>query len=306
MKLFNKFYFSSGLIFFGSNIISSSIKNQPSSLQSIHSEAISQQMLRPIECTSRGLQLFITTIYNDSYYKDFLGSCLIHVLDLIEFAQKSQHGIFFIKQSLNLFMQKFSQGSMINPFALLYFMQQSNQYLVVSLTNEKLMLEKSIAEYLKKMLTDDFQLLQDNGVLFIEKHSKELAKISENKVLDFLDLQFTYNAFLERACHMILFDFYDYSESCDCFKKIISDIVYKFEIGIINNEQVYHRILWGITSRFVHSLQLQKKIISPNGISYIKQFIATSLPKIMYEQELEQGITTKIDYIQTAVQENRI
>jgi len=254
-------------------------------------------LLQPIICTQSGLKKFIDDIYNNDLYREFLGSCFMHIIDLIDFAEKTSSRSLFIQESMYLFMLKMTQVSYVNPFAFLYFLQASNQKIIDVLMNEKLHVTLDVENYLKSMLVDDFDLLQKDSKQFIEKHSKEIVKLTENKIIDYSNLQFLYNNFIEQCCNLIVFDFTEYQETCDCFRKIIQDIVMKYETGIIKNEKTLHRILWILSSRFSYALSLQKNNLSSLAHTYIYETISTTLPKIMYEPESEEGITKKIDYI---------
>jgi hypothetical protein len=258
---------------------------------------IMKNMLRPIEFTKKGIINFIENIYNDTKYKNFLSSCFVHIIDLMEYSQKINNGSIFIQQVLYLFSQKLNESSIVNPHAILYFLQQSHKYMSEIISGEKIFIEKLIYTQLENALIEDFELLQKKPKDFIEKQSKSISLLIEKNYIDYLETQNAYSSLIENAFSKIIFDMKETEESCDCFNQLASSINYYYETGIIKNESIMHRILWSLCIQFYKSIEIQKNKITKNEIEIIKKHISSKLPSVINIEEIEPLIITKKNFL---------
>ena len=253
-------------------------------------------MLKPITCTKKGIHDFIINIYNHDKYKDFFSSCLIHVLDLLESANKTNSPSMFAKQSLNLFIQKIYETKSINPHAFLYFLQQSHPHLSEIIKNEKLCIEKLISEKLKDLILEEQSLNLDNLKNFSEKCSKIITNSIENDYFSYIETQNIYSSFIENSLLKIFFDMRELDETLECFNQITNCLKYLYDSRIIASEENFHKLIWILSIQFSKSIQLQKDYLSKNSKDILLDFI-NNLSNEIFSEEIESIINTKKNFL---------
>jgi hypothetical protein len=219
----------------------------------------------------------------------------------MEYSQKINNGSLFIQQVFYLFSQKLNESSIVNPHALLYFLQQGHKYMSEIISGEKIFIEKLISTQLENALIEDLELLQKKPKDFIEKQAKSISLLIEKNYLDYLETQNTYCFLIEQAFSKIIFDIKETEDSCECLNQLISSINYYYETGIIKNESIMHRILWALCVQFYKSIEIQKNKITKKEISIIKNHISNKLPHAINIDEIEPLIITKKRFLNNEI-----
>ena len=263
----------------------------------IENKIKNEEFLKPIICSKDGISFFLKEIYNNHEYKNFLSSCLIHIIDFIENAQNTLSPQIFTQKVLNIFIQKIYETSFINPFAFLYFLQQSQNYMTDIIFSDKLKVENEIFEIIQNSLVNEFDLLKENSKEFITKCSKKILEKTEYSIQNYLETQNTFNFLIEILASKVLFDIEDCEESWECFKNLTSVISYFYEIKIITNENHLQRIIWALCAQFSKSLEIQIEIVNLDIKDFLKKEIQEKMPLIFSKEEIENNILSKKNYL---------
>ncbi len=260
--------------------------------------SFTEKALLPIPFSRDGINNFLTSIYNNHEYKDFLGSCYIHIIDFVEHAQKTLNCNLFLQKVFNIFIQKIYEIQCLNPYAFLYFLQQVHPKIISILASQKIASELKIKNILKKSLEIDFPLLKSDPEKFLNKYSKEIFEMSNELSLECFDLQRTFSELLEISFTKIYFDISDEdNDSFECFSDI-SDIISKFyDDSVIQSEEALNRMLWALSSQWNKSFLIQKNSISKEKIDSLKKKFSFEVPVAMLIEESEKHISKKIDYL---------
>lgn len=267
----------------------------------IYCEGINEQLMTqfsaPIECTRKGIKTFITNSYNHPLYKDFLSTCMIHIIDLLDFAHKKNNNIFFIYQILNLFMQKIHETPCINPYALLYFLQHSVPLVSEILNAETLSMNKKIEKILEDALINDFNLLKNKPEEFIKKQTQAIINTSKSEMSQYIKVQNAYCHIIELLLSKMFFDLQETSDACECFEKLLITIDYAFKSGVLIDEEALQKTEWALCSRWIYSLQLQNNDLPKSKKKFIKEFTQKRVEKILLSNEIDELIVKKGQFL---------
>lgn len=260
-------------------------------------EDLKEQFLKPVVFTKNGIEYFLKEIYNNFEYRNFLSSCFIHIIDFLENSENTSNPKIFIQKSLNIFIQKIHQTSFINPYSFLYFLQQSNQYILNVINSEKIKIESEIEKIVEDFLLYEFETLKENPKDFIKKISKKILNSTEKIIIDCTETQKVFCDLIEISASKLIFDTNDFYESWSCFKSLCATISYLYDIGLICNEEVFQRILWAISSNFLNSCELQSENLDKEIKFFLENEINSNLPLIFYKEEIEKNILSKRDFL---------
>lgn len=255
-----------------------------------------EYMLQPVICTKLGIRDFIINIYNNPNYKDFLGSCLIHLIDFIESSVNVKNRKVFIKKVFDLYIQKIYEVKVVNPHSFLYFLEHTYNHINDLILSDRIYLENIIENILDKALNEDLYLLNNDKKNFLKKYSKVINNEIENNIFEDLDLQNSYIALIEVCLSKLIFDIKELDDSLNAFKQISSFINHIYEFKLIKNEETLNRLLWILTIQFSNSINIQKKYLGYEGQKVLNKFI-NELPDILFTDEIESLILNKKLYL---------
>lgn len=257
-----------------------------------------EYMLSPVICTRSGIRDFILNIYNNVNYKDFLGSCLIHLIDFIENSINVKNRKIFIKKVFDLYIQKIYEVKVVNPHSFLYFLEHTYNHINDLILSDRIYLENIVENILDKALNEDLELLNNDKKSFLKKYSKIINNEIENNIFEDLDIQNSYINLIEVCMSKLIFDIKELDESLNAFKQISSFINHIYELKLIKNEELLNRLLWILTIQFSNSINIQKKYLGYEGQKILNKFI-NELPDILFSEEIESLILNKKLYLKS-------
>ncbi len=257
-----------------------------------------ERALLPIPFSRDGINNFLTSIYNDNEYKDFLGFCYIHIIDLIEHAEKTSNCNLFLQKVFNIFIQKIYEIKCLNPYAFLYFLQQVHPRIISILFSQKIASEVEIKNVLKKSLEVDFSILRTDPDKFLDKCSREIFELSNELSVEYFNLQRIFSELVEISLSKIYFDILDEdADAFDCFSNISSTIAKLYDDNVVQSEEALNRMLWALSSQWNKSFLIQKNSISKEKADLLKKNFYFDMPAVFLIDETEKHIIKKSDYL---------
>lgn len=255
-------------------------------------------LIKPIECTGKGIRYFLLNSYNQPKYTIFMENCFIHIIDLITYAHLyCQNGI-FIKQIFSLFSQKGKELKFVNPYALLYVLESLHNPLLEMIIIEKKNIKMILKKELEESLINDHEMLKASPELFLEKYSSKTSELIEEVILQNNMITESFIAFTETMLERILFDISSNAEDAFFIYDNLLSILHKYyESGFID-KITCNRLMWIIIHKFCYCVDLHMELTKKENIILLISILKKSKEeKKYYLEEIEPLIITKFDFL---------
>lgn len=293
MKYIYRFYFLF-LLFFISHSIKSHINQDLVNI-----------MLRPIECSHKGIKDFFVTTYNNSAYKDFLPACLIHILDLVEHAHANCNDINFLQQIFVVFTQKLKESQWVNPYALIYFLERIQPYLIDMYMSEKNISYEQSENFLLNAIEKDKELIYKDPAGFVKKYNSNLVNlISENSCSTY-NAKYSFVNLLDHLCDRVVFDHMEGLDAWSCFLHLLSALEVLYNSSLLYDEISYQRILWALCTRFNYCIELHHQNISDQMYEKILLDLESAIIPSFEIAEIEPLIFAKREWLILKIHEHK-
>lgn len=268
-----------------------------------------QTFLQPVEFSRHGINTFFTTVFNSSLYTErFLGSCFIHVTDFLDHGKKHNKPYSYYESVFNLFHHRLKEGSWVNPYAALVFLDQLPEYIETMPDQYYQKLTQTLKAELEKKLNDRAFLLKDRSDQFYQEAAEHMVTTFKTIERDgtLKDVQRSITLFLEGVLNKII---WNPQEQVDIWKsiKLIAQKVEQLRIyGCIGTADEVNRLLWSLLYRFGYFIECTGGGLPLEFYQNIREDLQKDKPSFLTLEESEEWLTSKEKYLESVLMKGEI
>ncbi len=249
------------------------------------------QFLQPLELTGESLKYFATCYNNTQYTKNFLPTCLLPVIDLLEFTKGQSDPHSFACTVIGMFHQRMKDCQWENPYAFAQLLDRLPD-LLSPITSPQNIEIQAIQEIIAKKYDAEKNVLDTHPELFIQSLSQDLYDYMQNhKSLS--DVQNITVRFLESLCDKVIWDNKDEIYVWESFKVIGTQLETLNERGIIPDIDSLNQLLWSLVYRFCYFIELSGSGLSVDTYTKIKEDLDAQNVSFLKIEERERFMLPK-------------
>lgn len=251
------------------------------------------QFLKPLEMTGDSLKYFAWCYNNPQYTKNFLPTCLLPVIDLLEYTKGQADPHAFACTVLGMFHQRMKDCQWENPYAFAQLLDRLPDLLSPITCPQNIEIQ-GIQEIIAKKYDAEKNILETDPELFIRSLSQDLYDYMQSHK-NLSDVQHMTVRFLEGLCDKLIWDTKDEIYVWQCFKVIGTQLETLYERGIIPDTDSLNHLLWSLVYRFCYFIDLSGSGLSVETYSEMKKDLDEQNLSFLKHEEREQFMLPKND-----------
>lgn len=256
-----------------------------------NSSDILRSFLKPVQFTRDGINTFFKTVFNSALYKDFLGSCFIHIDDFVVHGLEHEKPAPYYESVFMLFHHRIKENEWVNPYAFMLFLDQLPQRMqqILSLieTEQSFTAEfKKIIEQLPRTVDQDWYKKNAERLMQLSKADQEMK-----------DLKRAITLFVESACNKLIWSPIEHEDIWNTVIVCSKKIERLYQTNCIEDVDALNRILWSLLYRLGYIIEVTGKQLPLSFFENIRIDIAKEMPHFLTVEEQETWVTTKKEYL---------